>query len=206
VSDILIIRTGSANIASVLAAFRRAGASARTTDSPDEVARAAAVVLPGVGAFGPAMEHLRSRDLDAALNTRIAAGRPLLCICLGLQLLCEASDESPGIRGLGVLPSTVRRFPTSVRTPHIGWNTITPDPETSLLRPGHAWFANSYRLESCPPGWSAATSEHGGRFIAALQRGPILACQFHPELSGEYGQHLLERWMQLTLTTEVAPC
>jgi imidazole glycerol-phosphate synthase subunit HisH len=99
----------------------------------------------------------------------------------------------------------VTRFPDSVCAPQLGWNRVVPDPPDTLLEPGYAYFANSYRLLEVPAGWSAAWSEHGGRFVAALQRGGVLACQFHAELSGKWGLDLLRRWLERT-TNGAATC
>jgi imidazole glycerol-phosphate synthase subunit HisH len=193
-NTVLLVPTGVANTASVAAAFRRLGLDVRPANGARELLDAACVVLPGVGAFGAAMRRLQELGLVDALRERIAAGRPLLAICLGLQLLCEASDESPGVEGLGVVPATVRRFSGPQRVPQLGWNRIDTAPG-GLLESGHAWFANSYRLDAVPAGCRGAVSDHGGRFVAAFERDSLLACQFHPELSGAYGQRLLTRWL-----------
>jgi imidazole glycerol-phosphate synthase subunit HisH len=210
---VTIIETGIANTASVAAALRRCGVSVVLTDKPRDVERAAMVVLPGVGAFGAGMERLRSTGLDAPIIERINAGRPTLAICLGLQLLCDASEESPGVRGLGVVPGVITRFGESVRVPQFGWNRVIPltsaagsrrdrqsrdnaaNAVAPLIEPGYAYFANSFRLVEPPPGWTASFSEHGGSFIAAMERGQVVACQFHPELSGAWGLALLQRWI-----------
>lgn len=193
--DVLVVRTGTANLASVLAGLARAGAAPRLASDPREVAAARRVVLPGVGSFGAAMDNLRADGLDGVLRERLESGRPLLAICLGLQVVAEASEESPGARGLGVIPDTVRRITGDVRVPQLGWNTVAPQDGCALLKPGHAYFANSYCLQKAPAGWSAALTEHGGPFVAALERGPQLLCQFHPELSGAWGLALLVRWL-----------
>lgn len=192
---LVVVRTGTANLASVLAALRRLGADPRVTVDPEAVRAADRAVLPGVGAFGACMARLVEAGLVDALRERVTAGRPLLAVCLGMQVLGEASDESPGVPGLGLLPATARRFPAGPRVPQLGWNRVEPRPDARLLTPGHAYFANSYRFEAIPAGWSGATSDHGGPFVAALERGPVLACQFHPELSGGWGRALLERWL-----------
>lgn len=193
--DIAIIRTGSANLASVQAAFARLGVRPILTDDPTVVRSVDAVVLPGVGAFGPAVRSLRARALDSAIIERIETDGPLLAICLGMQLLFEGSDESPGVPGLGIVRGTVRRFSCGVRVPHMGWNTIGPTSGASVLRAGVMYFANSFRATSIPDGWRGATAEYAGSFAAAIERSNILACQFHPELSGSAGLELLERWL-----------
>jgi imidazole glycerol phosphate synthase glutamine amidotransferase subunit len=141
------------------------------------------------------MARLRELGFVEPLRARIAAGRPTLAICLGLQLLGEASEETPGAEGIGAIPSRATRFGDAVRVPHFGWNRITPSPDCGLLKPGFAYFANSYRLASPPPGWGHASCPYDGSFVAAIERGAVLACQFHPELSGELGTTLLRDWI-----------
>lgn len=212
-SDVVILPTGVANTASVLAAFRRLGASPRLSESLADARAAGHVVLPGVGSFGAAMQRLHALGLVEPLRERIAANRPTLAVCVGLQVLAEASDESPGVAGLGVLPATVRRFPSSVRVPQFGWNRVTAPAGSGLLASGSAYFANSYRLADVPaprPGsgqasWRGALSDHGGPFVAALERGRVLACQFHPELSGAWGLELLGRWLEGSSVVSDAP-
>ena len=193
---VLVVRTGTANLASVLAGLSRAGGHPSLTDEPDAVRTADRVVLPGVGAFGAAMAELMERGLDAALRERITAGRPTMGICLGMQLFADESEESPGVRGLGIVPGVVERFrDLRVRIPQLGWNEVNPQTGCALLQPGYAYFANSYRLSQVPEGWSGAVTTHGEAFVAAFERGPVLACQFHPELSGTWGRALLSRWL-----------
>ena len=191
-----MIRTGTANLASVAAALGRAGCAVRLSEEAADVARAAPLVLPGVGAFGAVTRRLDELGLRTALAERFAAGRPTLAICLGLQLLAGASDENPGARGLGVLPATVTGFAGDLRVPHLGWNHVAAGNGCRLLEDGDAYFANSFKLDRVPRGWAGATTDHGGPFVAALERGPVLACQFHPELSGPWGQALIERWLE----------
>lgn len=194
---VLLVPTGTANLASVRAALERAGAEPVLAQDAAEIVDYDRVLLPGVGAFGAGMSGLRSRGWEAPLAARIRAGRPTLTICLGLQLCCEASAESPGVPGLGVVPGVVTRFPDTVRVPQLGWNHVEPEAGCELLQPGHAAYANSYRLDRAPgEGWLAATSDHGGPFVAALERGAVLLCQFHPELSGAWGAGLLARWLE----------
>lgn len=196
-----VVATGVANVASVLAAWRRLGVPAHLTQDPEEVLETTHLQLPGVGSFGSAMAALRRNGLDEALGLRIAKGRPTLAICVGLQVLAEASEESPGVQGLGVLPGVVRRFPDTVRVPQFGWNAVRvpglEGPGGAPLEPGYAYFANSYRLIEAPEGWRRAEADHGGPFVAALWRGAILATQFHPELSGSWGLALMARFAAL---------
>jgi len=192
---VVIVDSGVANLASIVGAFRRLGVTPVVTADPAIVRDAARIVLPGVGAFGAGMMALRSRGLDTVIRDHASRGTPLLGICLGMQMLCEASEETPGVTGLGVVAGTCRRLPAQVRIPHLGWNRVTPEPEARLLTPGVAAFANSYALREGPAEWTTAWTTHGVPFIAALERGSTLACQFHPELSGAYGATLLERWL-----------
>lgn len=194
--SVTIIRTGVANTASVIAAFRRLGATVQLSNDPGEIAEASHVVLPGVGAFGPGMTELEGRGLISVLRQRIEAAKPLLAVCLGLQLLAESSDESPGARGLGILPVHVGRFRSAPRVPQMGWNEVRPAAGgCELLQPGYAYYANSFRIDEPPPGWNVAWTDYGGEFVGAIERGPVLGCQFHPELSGSWGASLLGRWL-----------
>jgi len=195
VSDVIIVDSGVANLASVQAAFARLGAVASISSDPKEVRQAARIVVPGVGAFGAGMASLRTRSLDGALRDVFDGGTPLLAICLGFQMLCERSDESPAVEGLGLIEGTCQRLPDEVRVPHLGWNVVAPDAPCRMLAPMDASFANSFALREAPEGWSAAWTTHGVKFVAAVERGSVLACQFHPELSGAAGAGLLERWL-----------
>lgn len=205
---VAMVKTGVANVASVAAAFQRLGAGVELTSEIAKVRTSEAVVLPGVGSFGAGMEALRENGLDAALTERIEAGRPTLAVCLGLQLLCRSSDESPGIEGLGVLPVNAERMTRAPRLPHFGWNTVkvdAPKPPASgapapLLVSGDAYFAHTFCLADAAPlerdGWRVSLTDEGATFVSAVERGPVLACQFHPELSGPFGASLLGRWLE----------
>lgn len=195
-AEVLIVPTGTANVASVTAALRRLGAGTRLAERPEDVAAASHLMLPGVGAFGASMARLVEHGLDAALRSRIAADRPTICICVGHQLLFERGEESPGVAGLGVIPAEVGRFQGGVRVPQFGWNEVRAGEGTRLIEDGFAYFANSYRALAAP-GWAVARATHGGSFVAAVERGNVLGCQFHPELSGAYGAALLARFLEL---------
>ena len=194
---VVVVQTGVANLASVIQALRRAGAEPTVTTRTGEVGLADRVVLPGVGAFVAAMESLRESGLFEALRERVRADRPLLAICLGLQVLFEQGEEGGETDGLGIISGTVARFPEvpGVLVPQLGWNRVVPDAGCRLVREGHGYFANSYRATVADEGWSVAWSEHGGPFVAAVERGDIVGCQFHPELSGRWGHELLVRWL-----------
>lgn len=189
-----IVDTRVANIASILAAMQRLGLDADLIESSSSVASADRLVLPGVGSFASAMERLRTLGVVDALRDRIASDRPTLCVCLGMQLLFESSEESPGVEGLGALPGAITRFRAPPRRTHFGWSPVTPDNDATIVRPGYAYFAHSFCAIDAPPGWSASRAAFGEPFVAALERGSVLACQFHPELSGAWGLSLLARW------------
>jgi imidazole glycerol phosphate synthase glutamine amidotransferase subunit len=179
---VVIVDSGVANLASIAGAFRRLGVTPVVSADAGVVRDAARIVLPGVGAFGTGMASLRSRGLDAVIRDHASRGTPILAICLGMQLLCEASEETPGVTGLGIALGTCRRLPGHVRIPHLGWNAVSADQGARFVATGVAAFANSYALHDSPDGWTAAWTTHGVPFVAALERGPLLACQFHPEL------------------------
>ncbi|WP_423925437.1 imidazole glycerol phosphate synthase subunit HisH [Candidatus Palauibacter sp.] len=200
--EVGIVPTGVANLETVVAAFRRLGRTPRVLDSATDIRDAEYVVLPGVGSFADGLAELRRQGWDEALRRRIRELRPTLGICLGLQLLCEWSDEAPGIPGLGCVPGRTVRLAGGCRVPQLGWNRITAPADAVFLRSGIFYFANSYRLEAVPPDWTGAIGLHGTRFVAGLERGGVLACQFHPELSGKTGAALLGRWLEQTPAAE----
>ena len=197
-TEVVIVPTGTANTASVRVAFQRIGADLRPAESANDIQRADQLVLPGVGAFAAAMEHIDEHRWRRSLVERIEAGWPTLAICVGMQLLCERSEENTETNGLSVVPETVTRFPDGLVVPQLGWNRVMPDTACRFLKPGWAYFANSYRLGSVPNGWLGAQTEYGDKFNSAMEKGDVLACQFHPELSGEWGSNLLSRWLNGT--------
>ena len=199
-TSITILRTGLANLASVTAAFRRLGADIILADDAHTISRATRLVVPGVGAYGEAMNRLGAAGLVSPLRDRIAEGRPTLGICLGLQIFGTGSDESPGVSGLGCVSAMTTGFDVTLTSPQMGWNRVTSTDDAVLCESGYAYFANSFRFERIPTGWAGATANYGGPMVAALERGAVLGCQFHPELSGAYGEGLLARWM------EAEPC
>ncbi len=192
---VVVLDSGLANVASVRSAFRALGAVPTVTRDPAVAESATHLVLPGVGAFGPGMASLRAARLDRTVRAAVDRGVPLLAICLGLQLLTDGSDEAPGVPGLGLIPGRCVRLPAAQRLPQLGWNGVTPGSPDGLVRTGIAAYANSYALGQAPPDWSAAWTSYGRPFVAALERGRVLACQFHPELSGQWGMRLLARWL-----------
>lgn len=196
---VTVVRTSTANLASVLTGFERLGCRVRATDDASDVAAAERLVLPGVGAFAAAQRAIASHGLEDALRERIERGRPTLGICLGMQLMASSSEEAPGVSGLGVFDGVVGSYESGEegwRVPQMGWNLVTPDARCEIVPRGYAYFANSYRLAAAPDGWLPVWCEYAGRFLAAVERGPVVGCQFHPELSGDYGKALLTRWLE----------
>lgn len=205
-----IVPTGIANLASIAAGFERAGARVALAQGEADIIDASHVVVPGVGAFGAAMTRLQEDGHADAIRERLARDRPTLAVCLGMHLLFEASEESPGARGLGVFPGTIERFRGVAIVPQMGWNDVVADDRCTLLRSGAAYFANSFRagVAVAPACCGVALAEYGGRFIAAFERGALLACQFHPELSALYGLGILRRFLLASHAshTEVPSC
>jgi imidazole glycerol-phosphate synthase subunit HisH len=191
---IAVLDYGIGNLRSAQKALERVGADARLTADASLVADADAVVLPGVGAFGACMAALRTTGLDELAGTAAASGRPFLGICVGMQLLYEGSDESPGIAGLGVLPGTLRRLPDSVKRPQMQWNRLDVRRPSAMLDgladPVWVYFVHSYAADADSPG-VVATCDYGGPVAAAVEQGPLWATQFHPEKSGTTGLDLL---------------
>jgi imidazole glycerol phosphate synthase glutamine amidotransferase subunit len=194
----VIIPTGTANLASVLAAFRRLDVDLAPAQTAEEVEAADRVVLPGVGTFGAAADRLDQGGLTDALRRRVAAGLPTLAVCVGMQLLAGSSEETPSAAGLNAVEGLISRFDEDLIVPQLSWSQVIPDPGSRLVEPGWAYFANSYRLTEAPGGWASSTATYGKPFVAALERGGVLACQFHPELSGQWGSDLLQRWLDAT--------
>ena len=202
---IAVVDYGIGNLRSAQKALEHLGAPAVLTADPGVIGEAAGVVLPGVGAFGACMEALRGAGLEPAVREAASGGRPFLGICVGMQMLFEGSDESPEASGLGLLPGRVRRLPDGVKLPQMGWNTLVPVDGTRLLAgmaaPIWCYFVHSYAvIPDGTPGSGdaddvAAWAEHGARFAAAVERGPLWATQFHPEKSGSTGLAILEQFV-----------
>jgi glutamine amidotransferase len=202
---IAVLDYGIGNLRSAQKALQRVGADARLTADRGLIDEAAGVVLPGVGAFGRCMEALRSTDLDEAAAAAVDAGTPFLGICVGMQLLYEKSDETPGVEGLGLLPGSVRRLPEGVKRPQMQWNIldiVRPSPLfDGLDEPIWVYFVHSFAPDDRQH--ALATCDYGGPIVAAVERGPIWATQFHPEKSGAAGLRLLENFVR-RVDTEAA--
>ena len=191
---VAVLDYGIGNLRSAQKALEHVGADARLTADPGLVAEADGVVLPGVGAFGPCMDALRASGLAPVAVEAAASGRPFLGICVGMQLLYDGSDESPGVPGLGVLPGTVRLLPDTVKRPQMQWNVLDVHRPSALFAPVHdpvwVYFVHSYAAPADAP-FVTATCDYGGPVAAAVERGPLWATQFHPEKSGEVGLAIL---------------
>lgn len=194
-TSVTLVDYGVGNIASVTRAFKRLGAEVHLTADPEPVATASRIVLPGVGAFGPARKRLAETGLDAALLAAVRQGSRLLGLCLGFQLLFDESEEYGKTPGLGVVRGRIVPFGGNVRIPHVGWNALDVTREEGLLSgiPSgtFVYFVHSFRPEGVDPEDVAARCEYGGPFPAAIQCGNVWGCQFHPEKSSDEGRKLL---------------
>jgi glutamine amidotransferase len=199
---IAILDYGLGNLRSVWQAFKHVGLDAFVTSRPEEAEQAGALVLPGVGAFGDGMAGLKARGLVEPVRAAAAGGKPLLGICLGLQLMFERSSESPGQEGLGLLPGEVLRFEGpafgaqgGLKVPHMGWNTLSlgrPHPVLEGVAEGACvYFVHSYYVKPARAEDELAWSDYGGRFCAAAGRGSLVGVQFHPEKSQAVGLKIL---------------
>ncbi len=193
-----VIDYGSGNLRSVQKAFERVGVHAEVGSDPRRMSDAKGLVLPGVGAFGAAMADLERRGLVEPIVERIAAGVPFLGVCLGLQLLFERSEESPGVAGLGIIRGDVRRLPDTVKVPHIGWNQadILRDcdlfdgiPDSSAF-----YFVHSYVVVPTRPADVLTTTEYGVTFVSGVSFENVAAFQFHPEKSSILGLRVYENF------------
>jgi glutamine amidotransferase len=196
---VAVLDYGIGNLRSAEKALEHVGADAVLTADPELIGRADAVVLPGVGAFGRCREALADTGLDDVALDAVASGRPFLGICVGMQLLYEDSEESPGVTGLGVLPGTVVRLPAGTKHPQMQWNRLDPLTEDPLFaglgeRPW-MYFVHSFAPEATPQ--TIATCDYGGPVTAAARNENVWATQFHPEKSGSVGLRLLGNFVEL---------
>jgi imidazole glycerol-phosphate synthase subunit HisH len=211
--SVVVLDSGSGNVRSAVRALQRVGADVELTADMTAALDADGLVVPGVGAFDTVVAGLRAVRGDVVVDRRLAGGRPVLGICVGLQVMFERSQESragdDAPQGLGEWPGVVERLPADV-VPHMGWSTVDV-PEGSVLFDGVAgerfYFVHSYGVQRwelqvrqgrvahfTPP--LVTWSEHGARFVAAVENGPLAATQFHPEKSGDAGSHLLRNWVR----------
>ena len=197
---IALINYEAGNIRSVTKALEKCGGIIEVTNRAEVIRKADKVILPGVGAFGKAMDALDRFGLTAVLR-EAAAQKPFLGICVGLQLLFEVSEESPGVRGLSVLKGRVRRFPEGVKIPHLGWNRVKqmkPSPLWKDLPDGQFYyFANSYYAEPEDQDVIAGMTDYNVDFTSAIMRDQLFGVQFHPEKSQKWGLKILENFIRL---------
>ena len=198
-----IIDYDAGNLKSVEKALQALGEETVITRDRDEILSADRVILPGVGAFGDAMEKLHQYGLVEIIRQVVQNGTPFLGICLGLQLLFEESEESQGVPGLGILKGKIRRIPNTLglKIPHMGWNSLILRPGTRLFsglgEDPYVYFVHSYYLEAADPEIVAASADYGVVIHAAVESGNVFACQFHPEKSSDTGLQILKNFISL---------
>ena len=201
---IAIIDYGVGNLFSVQKAFAALGADAQITSDEAVIRRASRIVLPGVGAFGDCMKNLEASGLIPVLRESIAAKKPLLGICVGLQILFEGSEESPDVQGLGLLKGRVKRIEAEgQKVPHMGWNSLSvreprerADLFAGLASPSYVYFVHSYHAVSEDERIVTSRAEYGGTITASVAQGNVQATQFHPEKSGDVGLAILRNFME----------
>ena len=200
---IAIIDYDAGNIKSVEKALLYLGQEVKITSAPSEILSADKVILPGVGAFGDAMEKLKERHLDDVIRKVTEKGTPFLGICLGLQLLFERSDEAKGVEGLGILEGEICRIPAceGLKIPHMEWNSLHLEHNGRLFKnvdeQAYVYFVHSYYLKAKDENIVKASTEYGVHIHASVEKGNIFACQFHPEKSSEVGLQILKNFVEL---------
>lgn len=208
---IAVIDYDMGNLHSACKGLQNAGATTLVTDAAAALQAADAIVLPGVGSFDPAMQHLRSRDLEQPIKDAIASGKPFLGICLGLQILFEASEEGTE-PGLGIIPGIVKRFQSEpgITIPHMGWNQLQITQSQCPLwqdLPAEPWlyFVHSYYAAPTDDAVRAATTTHGSQTVTvAIAQDNLMAVQFHPEKSSKAGLQILSNFVQFVATSQLA--
>ena len=200
---IAVIDYDAGNLKSVEKALIFLGETPVITRDREELLAADKVILPGVGAFGDAMDGLQQYRLVDVIKEVVKKGTPFLGICLGLQLMFESSEESPGVEGLGLLPGKILKIPETpgMKVPHMGWNSLKIDPNSRLFKGipdgNYVYFVHSYYLKAGSEDIVAATTEYGTHIHAAVEKGNLYACQFHPEKSSQTGLKILENFISL---------
>lgn len=198
---VAIIDYDAGNIRSVEKAAKLLGHEAVVTRDRETILKADHVILPGVGAFGDAMDKLRRFGLVDTIHEAVNRKLPFLGICLGLQLLFESSEEAPGVEGLGLLPGKILRIPEKegLKIPHIGWNSLTFPNQGRLFagiaQDAYVYFVHSYYLQAKEPEIVTAATEYGTTIHASVERDNLFACQFHPEKSSETGLKILQNFL-----------
>lgn len=199
----VIIDYDAGNIKSVEKALQSLGETVEITDDAEKILAADRVILPGVGAFGDAMENLNRRNLVPVIKEVVKKKTPFLGICLGLQLLFERSDEAPGVEGLGILPGEILRIPASgeLKIPHMGWNSLHLEHNGRLFRgieeQAYVYFVHSFYLKAAEEEIVKASAEYGVHIHASVEKDNVFACQFHPEKSSDVGLRILKNFVEL---------
>lgn len=200
---IAIIDYDAGNIRSVEKALLSLGQEVCITGDAEKILSADKVILPGVGAFGDAMDNIRKRGLDQVIRCVADAGKPFLGICLGLQLLFERSEEAPGVEGLGILKGEILRIPEKegMKIPHMGWNSLHLENNGRLFRgieeQAYVYFVHSYYLRAEDEKIVKASTEYCTHIHASVEQDNVFACQFHPEKSSDVGLHILKNFVEL---------
>lgn len=198
---ISIIDYNAGNLRSVQKALEKCGANTEVTSNPDDLLHADKVVFPGVGAFGKAMESVNSFGFCDPIHDFIAAGKPFLGICLGLQLMFDSSEESPGVQGLSILRGTVQRFSHDLKAPHLGWNELKQVRKSPLWQgvadDGYFYFAHTFFIAPEDESVIVGATEYGGAVPVAIKSGNVFGLQFHPEKSQAVGLQVLANFVNL---------
>ena len=201
---VAIIDYDAGNIKSVEKAIQLLGEEAIITRNPDEILSASHVILPGVGAFGDAMEKLHKYGLISVIHEVVKRDIPFLGICLGLQLMFDRSEETPGVEGLSILKGEIKRIPDKedLKIPHIGWNSLKYPNVGRLYKDipedSYVYFVHSYYLDAEEKDIVVATTEYGTNIHASVEKGNVFACQFHPEKSSSVGLKILENFLKVS--------
>ena len=198
---VAIIDYGAGNLQSVKKALDYIGCESIITSNKAEIESASHIILPGVGSFGDAMDSIRSRGLEQVIKNAASGDKPFLGICLGLQLLFETSEESPGVKGLGVFGGSIVKIPdTGLKVPHMGWNSVSVKQKNGIFADindeSYFYFVHSFYLKDADSDIVAGTAEYGVEIECAVQKGRVAATQFHPEKSGEIGLKLLKNFVE----------
>ena len=197
---VVIIDYGMGNLYSVKNALLAVGAEPVVTSDRDVIAAAERVILPGVGAFGDCMANLEKSGLIPVIRQLLDSGKPFLGICLGMQLLFEASDEAPGVAGLGYFKGQVKYLPTSLKIPHMGWNKLelrSPSPLLTGAGGEYVYFVHSFHAEPEDKSIITSVCDYGMEVTASVGRGNVQAFQFHPEKSSSVGMQLLKNFVDM---------